>query len=76
MLSHILHQVQRFERSHGVRPNVVYVNREHYAALRENYPQIFRQDPEIALGFRIAVVSSIAIQPAERRRRPTPPHHL
>jgi len=65
MLSHILRQVQDFERRHGQRPNVVFVNEDHLAALQADYPRLFRQDPVIELGFRIAVVSNLALTQPE-----------
>ena len=65
MLSHILRQVQDFERRHGRRPNVVYINEDHLHVLRTDYPQLFRQDPVIELGFRIAVVSNLALTQPE-----------
>lgn len=65
MLSHILRQVQEFERRHGRRPNVVFINEGHLAALKDGYPNLFCDDPVIKLGFRIAVVSNLALTQPE-----------
>jgi hypothetical protein len=56
MLSYILRQIQSFERNHGMRPNVVFLNPQHLDALRHEYPQLFREDPVIALGFRVVIL--------------------
>ncbi|HEC11777.1 MAG TPA: hypothetical protein ENI80_00745 [Acidiferrobacteraceae bacterium] len=73
MLDHILRQVQGFERRHGYRPNVVFINRRHYRVLRHNYPNLFQADPSIELGFRIAVVSEdLMSQPEALFLRPPP----
>ncbi len=40
MLSHIVTLVNSYERSHGVRPNVVYLNETHYGYLREELPGV------------------------------------
>jgi Fe-S oxidoreductase len=56
MLSYILRQIQSFERNHGMRPNVVFLSAHCLEALQEQYPQLFREDPIIALGFRIVVL--------------------
>lgn len=57
MLNYILQQAQRFERRHGKNPNVVYMNEEHYLALSEELPELFRDTPKLPLGFRIAIMS-------------------
>jgi len=56
MLAHILRQVHAFERRHGRRPNVLYLNEEHLARLREAVPGLFHGDPEAQLGLRVALV--------------------
>jgi hypothetical protein len=58
MLSHILRQVQAYERRHGIRPNVVYINPDHLRCLRLHHPWLFRNDPAVQLGFRLAVVEA------------------
>jgi hypothetical protein len=40
MLSHIMTLVNHYERRHGVRPNVVYLNETHYGYLREEMPGV------------------------------------
>lgn len=57
MLDHILRQAFNFERRHGVAPNVIFINDEHYAALRENAPGLFSDPPTIAMGFELRVIS-------------------
>lgn len=61
LISYILQQVQRFERRHGVQPNVVYMNEEHYLALAEELPGLFCDQTAIQLGFRIAILSKESI---------------
>ncbi len=64
MLSQIMRQVQAFERRHGIRPNVVYINSRYYDVLRKHYPELFRDDPIVELGFRLLVVSEdISLHP-------------
>jgi hypothetical protein len=55
MLSQLLRQVQAFERSHGIRPNAVYLSAAQYGAMRRMYPGLFKREPEVTLGFRIIV---------------------
>ena len=73
MLDHILRQVQEFERRHGYRPNVVFINQRHYGVLRQNCPGLFQSDPSIALGFRLAVVSNDLVSQPEVLRLTPPP---
>lgn len=56
MLDQILHQIQDFEHRHGRHPSVIFVNRDHYAVLRETYPEIFHEQASIMLGFAVRVV--------------------
>jgi len=58
MLSHILRQVQAYERRHGIRPNVVYINPQHLHILRLYYPWLFTADPALRLGFRLVLVEA------------------
>lgn len=58
MLDHILRQAQSFEYRHGIKPNIVFINKDHYQVLQQYYPELFSQDPAISLGFRIAIVSN------------------
>jgi len=37
MLSYIYHQINNFQNSHGVLPNVLYLNNEHYQRLLGAY---------------------------------------
>ena len=55
MLTEILHRAQAFERRHGRRPNTLFLTHEQYSLLRNEYPEILRESPEIVLGLRIAV---------------------
>ena len=57
MLNYILGQAQRFQRRHGMQPNVVFMNEDHYFALREELPGLFCDQPSHPLGFRIAILS-------------------
>lgn len=58
MLDYILMQAQNFHRSHGIEPNVVYLNDQHYFQLCEDLPDLFGKDPVIKLGFHIAILPS------------------
>jgi len=58
MLDHILRKAQAFERRHGICPNVVFINHNHYRELINTYPDLFGDDQGIELGFRVAVVST------------------
>jgi hypothetical protein len=63
MLSHIVSLVNEYERHHGVRPNVVFLNETHYGYLREELPGV-RDHGEVVsiLGIDIAL-SDDALQP-------------
>jgi hypothetical protein len=56
MLSHIVTLMSSYERNHGVRPNVVYMNETHYGYLREELPFVRDHNDVIAiLGVDIAL---------------------
>src|SRR5690606_10219541 len=56
MLSHIVTLMREYERHHGVRPNVVFMNETHYGYLREELPFVRDHDEVIAiLGVDIAL---------------------
>lgn len=56
MLSHIVTLLSSYERNHGVRPNVVYMNETHYGYLREELPFVRDHNDVIAiLGVDIAL---------------------
>jgi len=61
MLNYILQQAQRFERRHGISPNVIYMNKDHFLELSEELPGLFCETPDIHLGFRIAILSKEAM---------------
>lgn len=56
MLDHILRQAYDFERRHGVAPDVIYLNEDHYNALQEDAPGLFSDPPAIPLGFSIMIL--------------------
>lgn len=56
MLDHILRQAYDFERRHGVAPDVMYLNEDHYNALREDAPGLFSDPPAMPLGFEIMIL--------------------
>jgi hypothetical protein len=63
MLSHIVSLVSTYEQSHGIRPNLVFMNEGHYAALREELPGVRdHDDVTTILGVDIAL-SDEAIRP-------------
>lgn len=51
------HQAQEFERRHGVRPNVLYLNVTHYTVLRDDCPDLFRPGSRPSLGVHIVIKS-------------------
>jgi len=55
MLTQILQRVQAFERRHKRRPNTLFLTRELYSRMRQEYPQILGDTPEIVLGLRITL---------------------
>jgi hypothetical protein len=56
MLSHIVTLLNSYERNHGVRPNLVYMNETHYGYLREELPFVRDHNDVIAiLGVDIAL---------------------
>jgi hypothetical protein len=63
MLSHIVSLVSTYEQSHGIRPNLVFMNENHYACLREELPGVRdHDDVTTILGVDIAL-SDEAIRP-------------
>jgi len=58
MLDHILATAQSYEREHGIRPNVLYLNPDHHRVLVEYYPALFEHAPAICLEFRLVIVAS------------------
>jgi len=61
MLIQIIYQFQEFRRTHGKLPNVLYLNAEHHAALRDTYPELMsgrEADELVPLGLKIVVVPS------------------
>ena len=63
MLSYLVRIVASYERSHGIRPTLLYLNHEHLTALRANLAQL-RTDEAISqvLGMEI-IVSDETIHP-------------
>lgn len=60
MLSHIMTMVNTYERSHGSRPNVVYLNETHYGYLREELPGVRDHDDVVTiLGVDIALSDEV-----------------
>lgn len=56
MLSHVVTLVKSYEQSHGIRPNVVYMNETHYGYLREELPFVRDHNDVVAiLGVDIAL---------------------
>jgi len=72
MFMSIVHQTQEFYHAHGILPNVLYLNSEHYTQLRKNRPQIFSDDGQphyiIPLGLKIVIVPSELLQHPEVAR--------
>lgn len=57
MLSHLLGIIQAFERNHGRRPQLIYLNQRHLDELMEECPGLFDSETAVPLGFRIMLVS-------------------
>lgn len=62
MLDHLLREAETFKRTHGVYPDVVYLNPGHCAELESEHPWIFSGDLPLQLGFEIKVFPE-AVQP-------------
>ena len=57
MLTQVLRSVQRYERSHGVAPDVVYVNPRHWFALMRDCPGLRGCEAAVTrFGFHILVL--------------------
>jgi hypothetical protein len=58
MLFQIIHQFQEFQRIHQTSPNVVYLNADHYAVLREDYSELFSDytHPDVIIPLELRVV--------------------
>lgn len=57
MLSYILGLIQAFERDHGFRPQLVYLNPQHLQALLAECPDLALDEFLSKIGFRIALRS-------------------
>ncbi len=62
MLSHIYRIVMQFERSHGYRPNLIYLNPIHFHYLREQLDNRNMEQIRLLLGMEI-IITSDAIHP-------------
>ena len=58
MLAEVLRSVQRFERTDGFAPNVVYLNAAHWLALMRECPGLRGGDPHTPFGFHVLVLPS------------------
>ena len=56
MLSYILGIIEAFERRHGRRPQLVYLNAHHMQQFMEECPDLFDPSTAVPLGFRIVIV--------------------
>ncbi len=56
MLSYILGIIESFERTHGRRPQLVYLNAYHMHELMQECPDLFDPTTAIPLGFRIVIL--------------------
>ncbi|NOR39887.1 MAG: hypothetical protein GQ537_01600 [Gammaproteobacteria bacterium] len=64
MLDHILRTAQAFENTHGIAPEVIYINPSHYESLCRYYSEIFLPDQDVCLGFRLVILpGSMLIHP-------------
>lgn len=63
MFSHVMSLMNDYERNHGARPNLVYMNETHYSYLREELPGVWDHNDVVnVLGIDIAL-SDEAIRP-------------
>jgi len=58
MFAQIIQQFQEFKQTYSKCPNVLYVNPEHYAILRERYSEMFSDErrPDVIVPLQIKVV--------------------
>jgi hypothetical protein len=56
MLDHILNTAQNFERAHGMKPDVIYINPLHFECLYKLHYGLFHPDQEMAPGFRLVIL--------------------
>ncbi|HEX7045844.1 MAG TPA: hypothetical protein VF203_14655 [Burkholderiales bacterium] len=56
MFSYLMGLVQEFEKRHGRRPQVVYLNARHMRRFMEECPDLFDPETAMPLGFRIVVL--------------------
>lgn len=68
MLDHLLSTAQAFERTHGVTPDVVYINPRHYENLRRHCPELFDREQEVELGFRLVILPGSLLTHPEAAR--------
>ncbi|MFQ5936155.1 MAG: hypothetical protein ACE5LB_07100 [Acidiferrobacterales bacterium] len=63
MLSHIVSLVHDYKQLNGARPNLVYMNEQHYTYLRQEMPGVRDHNDVVAiLGIDIAL-SDLAVRP-------------
>ena len=64
MLDHILRTAQTFENTHGIAPEVIYINPSHYESLCRQHAELFLPDQGVRLGFRLVILpASMLIHP-------------
>lgn len=56
MFSYLLGIIQDFERKHGHRPQLVYLNPSHMRQFMEECPDLFDKETAMPLGFRIVIL--------------------
>ncbi len=68
MLDHILNTAQNFERAHGMKPDVIYINPLHFECLYKLHYGLFHPDQEMAPGFRLVILpASVPVHPTTPR---------
>ncbi len=63
MLSFVVTLISQYERQHGVRPNLLYMNEAHYLYLREELPGVRDHDDVAAMVGTDIALSDEALSP-------------
>jgi len=56
MLCYLLQKAQQFERDFGTKPNVIYINPQHFEMLCREHPDLFGSGQSMQPGFRLIIL--------------------
>jgi hypothetical protein len=65
MLDQILRAARTFEDTHGLPPDIIYINPYHYEGLCRHHPELFYPNQDFRLGFRLVIVASSRLKQPE-----------